>query len=81
MAISDERGKLRTYVSSYRCILTTYSQPTVFLQTVKKMESTLPAFMAEARITLQNLDDRMRKFENPDLLLAHSTPFSVNIVF
>ena len=52
-----------------------------FLQTVKKMESTLPAVMAEARITLQNLDDRMRKFENPDLLLAHSTPFSVNIVF
>ena len=61
--------------------MTTYSQPFVFLQTVKKMESTLAAFMAETTMTLQNFDDRMRKFENPDLLPAHSTPFSVNIVF
>ena len=54
-----------------------------FLQTVKKMESTLAAFMAETRITLPNLDDRMRKFENPDLLPGHSTAFSakINIVF
>lgn len=42
------------------------------------MESTLAAFMAETRITLQNLDDRMRNLEHPGLLPGHSTPSSGN---